>query len=260
MAVVGVDGCKGGWFAVRIAGGDWDVRVFEDVESLWSEWRAADLILIDTPIGLPDKRRPIRTCDVRARELLGRSRGSSVFPAPGRAAFGQDSYSAGEDPYEADSLANQAETGKKLTKQTWNIIPKISEVDRLLRSCEEARSKVREAHPEVCFWAFNGEKAVASRKRTREGRLARLEILRRLEPRSDAILHRAMTSHPRKDLAEDDVLDALVLAITATRQPNGLATIPTAPEYDACGLPMEMVYARPQGSSHPTKRQHGRQR
>ena len=56
MAVVGVDGCKGGWFAVRIEGGDegdYTPCVFPTMAGLLAAWDDAALILIDVPIGLP---------------------------------------------------------------------------------------------------------------------------------------------------------------------------------------------------------------
>ena len=235
MAVVGVDGCKAGWFAVRLKSDGWDVRVFSDAASLWRKWGDASLIMIDIPIGLPDERRPTRDCDREARKLLGRPRGSSVFPAPGRAAFSDGCY-------QACSAANLAETGRKMTLRTWHILRKIREVDRLLRTDPSARSRVREVHPEVCFWAFNGKRAVQSRKSRSAGRRERLDILRQLDHRADAIRDEALARYPRSKLAQDDILDAMVAAITATRRPGELKTLPATVEYDACGLPMEMVY------------------
>ncbi len=236
MAVVGIDGCRTGWFAVRLDDG-WDVRVFSDIESMWHEWRDASLILIDIPIGLPDSRQPVRTCDGDARKLLGRPRMTSVFPSPGRAALSEESY-------QACSGANFAELGKKLTRQTWHILRKINEVEQLLRNDAGARSRVREIHPEVCFWAFNGGQAVQSRKKRSAGRRERLDILRKFDRRADAIREKAMTRYLRKQVAEDDILDAIAGAITANRPPDELAAVPAAAEYDACGLPMEMVYAK----------------
>ena len=49
-------------------------------------------------------------------------------------------------------------TGKGLNKQTFNILPKIKEVDDSLASCGKARKIIREIHPEVCFWALAGNR------------------------------------------------------------------------------------------------------
>jgi hypothetical protein len=55
MFVVGVDGCRGGWLAVRLSrDGNSDCRIFPDMASLWAAHRQAALILVDIPIGLPE--------------------------------------------------------------------------------------------------------------------------------------------------------------------------------------------------------------
>ena len=94
------------------------------------------------------------------------------------------------------------------------------------------------------LWVFNDGGAIALNKKTLEGRQTRLDILRTLDDRTDAIRERAMSSYLRKEVAEDDIYDALIAAITATHHPNDLVSIPSTPEYDAYGLRMEMVHMR----------------
>ena len=48
-------------------------------------------------------------------------------------------------------------------------------------------------------------------------------------------------------VAKDDILDALVAAVTARVDHDRLKTIPDCPPKDCKGLPMEMVYYKPQG-------------
>ena len=63
MFVVGVDGCRAGWLAVKLSRpGDWECRIFPDMASLWSAYRRAALILVDIPIGLPEAAND-RSCD-----------------------------------------------------------------------------------------------------------------------------------------------------------------------------------------------------
>ena len=117
MAVVGVDGCKAGWFAVRLEStGEWDSKVFHKFDSLWQDWGNASLILVDIPIGLPDAKKKQRTCDSDARKLLG-PRKSSVFSPPSRAAFEPDSHQSASD-------ANKLEVGKGLSRQSWSLTPR----------------------------------------------------------------------------------------------------------------------------------------
>jgi predicted RNase H-like nuclease len=51
-----------------------------------------------------------------------------------------------------------------------------------------------------------------------------------------------MSKFLRKDLAQDDILDALVLAVTALSQPQSVVTFPSNPPHDGMQLPMEIVY------------------
>ena len=81
---VGVDGCKGGWFSVGLDNCDgYEVQVFKTFDELLAHYAEACLVLVDIPIGLPQGGEG-RDCDPEARKLLGRPRGSSVFPTPTR--------------------------------------------------------------------------------------------------------------------------------------------------------------------------------
>lgn len=248
MAVVGVDGCKDGWFAIRLshfAPGGWNLRVFPSAVALFEEWRDASLILIDIPIGLPEPKRPTRLADRLARQRLGK-RGSSVFPAPGRAAI-EAFRQGGYQNYQAGSDANRRELDKGLSKQAWGIVPKVGEIDELLRSSDAARMKIREVHPEVCFWGFNGQRPMSYSKKKGEGVRERLEVLRSIEPTAELIWQDALSNRLR-GVARDDILDALAAALTAVPEHVRLSDIQTVPpdaEQDAFGLPMEMLYRLP---------------
>ena len=242
MAVVGVDGCKAGWFAVRIEGDDYSVGVFSTVaELLVSLGGDASLILIDIPIGLPNSCEE-RCCDREARTRLG-SRASSVFPAPGREALEEDRR---EHRHEAVSDANRRETGRGLSIQAFGIVPKIREVDDLIRERGlTAHPAIREIHPEVCFWSLNGGRPMGHTKQRPDGHCERLDVLRRIHPCVDDVRDEALRRFRRKDVARDDILDALAAALTAVpAECSGAAlpTLPAEPPRDALGLPMEMVY------------------
>ena len=245
MAVVGVDGCKAGWFAVRIAGGDqgdYTFGVFPGMSDLLRAWSDVSLILIDIPIGLPDSSDG-RACDAEARSRLGR-RHSSVFTPPGRAALKADGVA---HHHKVVSDANREETGKGLSIQAFGIVPKIRELDELLRERgRDARPEIREVHPEICFWALSGEKAMRNGKQKKAGLEERLGVLRRINPSVQDLYEHALGKFLRKDVARDDILDAIAAAVTAVpherRSGSPLATLPVEPPWDAYGLPMEMVY------------------
>ena len=250
MAVIGVDWAKDGWLAIRVtafSAGGWDVRVFRTVAELFDEWGDASLVLIDIPIGLPDSTRPTRTVDRLARRRLGERR-SSVFPAPGRAAI-EAFRQVGYQNYQAGSTANRRELGKGLSKQAWGIAPKVGEVDKLLRSSDAAARIIREVHPELCFWGFNGGRAMTHSKKKDEGIRERLEVLCAIEPMAESIWRESL-SKSYSAVKQDDILDALAAVLTAVPELTGLGDVQTVPndaELDAFGLRMEMLYRMPRG-------------
>lgn len=234
MIAVGADGCKGGWLALRVRDGRLaNARLFVDADALWSAWGDAELLLLDVPIGLPDEG-PERRCDLEARRVLGRPRAASVFPAPSRPALLAADY-------EAACRINELRSGRRLSRQTWAIMPKIREVDALLAAEPRARGRCRESHPEVCFWALAG-RPMRGAKRTPQGQWERIKVLGRVMPAAPLVVRRVMNAFPRRFLACDDVLDALALAVTAALASGGSRTVPDEPERDARGLPMEMVH------------------
>jgi len=233
----GVDGCRGGWFFFRLHGATHESGLIGNIEDLPWTARSGDPVLIDMPIGLTSGDPPVRSCDVLARRALGR-RASSVFPAPCRAALGCHDYVQA-------SAVNQAVTGRSLSRQTWGLVPKIRELDRLLLARPEARDRFQECHPELCFFGLAGGRPMRHYKKTAEGLEERLALLRERWPAAPAAVDAACRLHARKHVGRDDVVDALALAVAASLGPTRIATLPDEPDTDAVGLPMRIVYPRP---------------
>lgn len=190
---------------------------------------------MDIPIGLsdgPDE----RLCDRKARRMLGFPRRCSVFRTPVGAAL----Y-AGDD-VEAKRISLEI-TGKSMTVQSSAIMPKIREVDTLLRGSEKARNMVREVHPEVCFWALAGERPMLHSKKKRAGIEERIALLERVRPTAREEFARICKDVPRRIVERDDILDAMAAAVTARVNPVELQTLPERPPKDTYELPMEMVYS-----------------
>ena len=233
MKYIGVDACKKGWFAVSIGTDErFEIGIFETIVDLWNSLQSNALILIDIPIGLPDTGK--RRCDVEARRFL-KKRAASVFPVPCRQAIHAATY-------QKACRINQKILGVKLSVQTWNIAGKIREVDDLLSKNEKARRCVRESHPEICFWALAGQNPMTHYKKSHRGFAERLKLLKKNYPATEEIANSAMQRFLRKDLARDDILDAMALAISAASGRKSLVTIPKNPPRDAMGLPMQIVY------------------
>ncbi len=235
MLVVGVDGCKAGWVAISLAPDfHGEVRVFPHFFALWEAFRQAASILVDIPIGLLDRGPGERRCDLEARKLLGWPRRSSVFRVPCRPAV----YAA---TYDEAIRTNEELTGTRIFRATWNIVPKIRELDELLASVAGARQVVREVHPELCFWALQGGRPLGHSKKTAPGGAERFRVLASLCPSAPDMLA-AFEPFRRHRVARDDLLDALAAAVTAYYGIEGLSVLPATPEADAHGLPMEMVF------------------
>ena len=106
---------------------------------------------------------------------------------------------------------------------------------------------IREAHPEVCFWALNGESATEYSK-TGQPAAAFWERIEILEDIDGAIVNdvRDASTDLNARVGNDDVIDAFALALTASPKTGSLRTLPDDPPTDDTGnLPMEMIYAYP---------------
>ena len=236
--VAGVDGCPDGWVVAL-----WNVddpskatirtcANFADVLALDETPR---IIAVDMPIGLPERiegtggRAPERL----VRPLLGQ-RQSSVFSIPPRAAVMAPDYAAARE-----AALERTDPPKSLAKQAFMIFPKIREIDRLMTP--ELEIRVHECHPEVAFWAMNGESALNLPKKTKgrpnpDGLALRRDLLRSGELPDD-VLDLAPRSLGR--VGPDDILDACACAWSARRILNGTAhCFPPDPPRDGKGLRM----------------------
>jgi predicted RNase H-like nuclease len=233
MNVLGIDGCKSGWCYYNIDDKVHRFGVASSLEQLLETLSDSKHIFIDMPIGLLDSGQTERLCDIRAREVLSKGRASSVFRVPVREAV----YAA---DYAQASLINYQKTGKKLSKQSWNISAKIRELDTFLRKHPALVDRIYEAHPELCFEGLAGH-ALEHRKAIREGFNERLQLLTSLEPKTESVIARAWLDHGGYELARDDILDACILALSAYYF-SYCRSLPEEPPRDRHGLPMRIVY------------------
>jgi predicted RNase H-like nuclease len=231
---VGVDGCRAGWVAIALTESGAHSHLVAPTIADVARCHPTALVLVDVPIGLRDCERDERQCDREARATLG-PRGSSVFPAPCRSALALTSYAAA-------SAENHRRTGRRLSKQSFSIASRILDVEQYLRQSWASGPVIREMHPEVCFWGLTA-RPMRHAKRTAEGAAERIAVLARHLPAAAAIVDEVTTAHRKSALRPDDVIDALVGAVTARLGVERLRTLPATPEHDSRGLRMEMVYA-----------------
>lgn len=234
MKYAGIDGCRAGWVAVTIDGeGNPESTVYNAMEDCWEALRDAQCVLVDMPVGLPWREQPFREADRVARSMLGKRR-SSIFNCPVR-----DAVYAGS--YEEAAAITRDQTGKGLSKQSWMLTPRIRELDGLLRRDKAARTTIRESHPELAFSFASGAPATWYKKHPL-GFLERLTLMNDLMPEAEEFLKGACSRYTAKTLACDDVVDALMLALTARASGGALLSLPENPQEDQVGLPMAIWY------------------
>jgi predicted RNase H-like nuclease len=228
MTLVGVDGCSGGWLCVVQRESSVSAFVAPAIEELLRRLEPA-VIAVDVPIGLTDF--GPRLCDLAARQKLGRPRASSVFPAPVRATLTAITYQEACEKH-------QRADGRRLTRQTFGILPKIREADCLLSQDAALQRIVREIHPELSFAQWNAGRPMAHRKSSLGGRAER-ELL--IETRWSGLRRRLADQLRGSDYQADDLNDALAALWTAERICSGHAVLlPREPARDRLGLRMEI--------------------
>ena len=251
---VGVDWASGAWVTVVYSSTSTTpkIEVFDTIREVWDAYgESSHRIVVDVPIGLCEDRDAgdcscveddgeiSRECDALARSVIaGRYR--SVFTPPARktAHLAAD----GDVDYAEITEKNKDLTGKGLTQQAAGIASGIVAVESLLQDDGDPDVLV-EGHPEVCFRAFNG-KPLRHTKKTAPGVHERLSAMTNAEEYNTQdwrlLAEGLRTEEPTVRL--DDLLDALVLALTAFAEDDEYKRLPPQPPTDARGLPMQMVY------------------
>jgi predicted RNase H-like nuclease len=230
--IAGIDGCPSGWLCLTkdLSTGVVQARILVEIGELLTFDPRPAVVLIDVPIGLTDS--GPRSCDQAARALLRRPRASSVFPAPIRPMLAASTYAA------ACAIGVQTD-GRKPSRQLWNIMPKIREVDAFLRADVTHHPLLREVHPEVSFCLWNVNKAMMHNKKSPAGRSEREALVLSV---FGTAYSSAQSTLPRGRYTNDDLLDAVAALWTAERVMTGNAkTLPELPPSDSCGLRMEIV-------------------
>lgn len=226
--VIGVDGCPGGWIAVR-----WGKTISHHLCRSFAEVVAmeAAVIAVDMPIGFPQGSGRAAEREVRAR--LG-DRQSSVFSVPSRAAVMCVDYREA-------CAANLASSypPKKVSKQIFHIFPKMREIDVVITP--ELQARIVEVHPELAFWAMNGAAPLPLPKKVKgQPNAPGLELRKALLAKAGfPLLDVPAPGYRRSDVGADDLIDACACAWSARRILNGRhVSFPADPPLDARGLRM----------------------
>ena len=181
----------------------------------------ASAVGIDIPIGGVDI--GWRDADLQAQALLGPRR-STVFTVPPRGLWRLVTY---QEANAQQKLLNRA----GLSKQAWNLIPRMLEAEAQLGVRE-----LLEVHPELVFATMAG--GPTPPKMTWAGQAQRRALLAQV----GIVLPDDLG--PAGAVAPDDVIDAAAVAWCAYRFGRGGAHhVPDPPtQYDASGRPILIWY------------------
>lgn len=247
VPIAGVDGCKGGWIAVRADPGlAPTVRIYPEFATLVAGLPTDAVVAVDMPIGLPDfTNRGGRGPESLVRPMLGQ-RQSSVFSIPSRAALYAETadFTNAEDWYAAHRRASAvarrtSNPPRGVSIQAFGIFAKIREIDALLVAQPALRSQIHESHPEVAFCRLNNGEPMSLPKKTKgavnpAGMAERKALLCRHGYASSFLDQR-----PPAGAASDDFLDAAAMMLIAARIVRGEARpVPDPPALDRFGIPV----------------------
>jgi len=234
--VIGIDGCRFGWVAVKVdALQNFSISKHKTIDEIFQNFPKADIYLIDMPIGLADKSHP-RNVEELARPHLKPNKTSSIFPVPCRPAIYSNSY-------EEAKKNNLEILGKSIPIQSWNISHKIKKLDLFLIQNKTFIQKVSEAHPELCFAKLNNGQPLFSKKNTVEGIEERLNLISKFSSKASVFYKNHQNDFLKKEVKADDFVDALGLALVAFLGiKNGFEILIKKRETDANGIPFNMVF------------------
>jgi predicted RNase H-like nuclease len=221
VAVLGVDGWRGGWVGALLEGRSVRLLALPDVAAVLAV-PDVEVVAIDMPIGLSDD--GARVCDVEARRRLPGA-ASSVFPAPLRPVLAAVDYA------DACRISVAAST-KALSKQAWNLVPAIRALDDALG--DPPLDRVVEVHPELAFRALDGR--VTDRKKSGTGMAQRIRALESAMDVLDAL------AQDRAGLPVVDALDACAAAWSGRRIADGVNECVGDGRTDTRGRPMRICW------------------
>ena len=235
QVLCGIDGCRNGWVVAHAV---WLSDRFHDLEItvISNITQIVDLspqvVAIDIPIGLPAvAQKGGRLAEKEARKYLpGRS--SCVFSSPCRPVLKAESY---QEALQISRSSSPDAVG--LSKQTWNIVEKIKEVDDFLHANQDWKSRFMEVHPELSFATmaddYCGHKFPS--KHTSNG----IDVRQRALLKSGLDFRKVSKYMTINKGKKDDCLDALACLWSAKRIATGVAAmVPQNAPRDVTGLTM----------------------
>ena len=136
--VIGIDGCKAGWISSKMEEDhSLSFHIIENLEDDYLKQSNLSYIGIDIPLELALTGK--RLAEIEARSLL-KKRACTIFSPPTLNALRAKDY------IDACEI-NFKECGKRISKQSWNLFPKIKEAQKFSKNNLISKLSVFESHP-----------------------------------------------------------------------------------------------------------------
>tara|TARA_B100001769_G_scaffold256575_1_gene233959 strand:+ start:726 stop:1412 length:687 start_codon:yes stop_codon:yes gene_type:complete len=194
---IGIDGCKGGWIATSINyNGEVKLDYVEKIGPYLSTQPKEAIILVDMMLDLNNSTsiRPFEAC---VKKLLGKWHSRCFMAPPKKALETKDYKKACEISFNI--------CGKKISKQCYNLFPKIRELEAL------RDSRLIEFHPEIAFMLLNKNNVISESKKTIEGIAKRTALIKKVIPGFSSLVKQFASPKVKVD----DLLDSTALALVA---------------------------------------------
>tara|TARA_B110000014_G_scaffold254042_1_gene234158 strand:+ start:175 stop:864 length:690 start_codon:yes stop_codon:yes gene_type:complete len=219
-SVIGIDGCKAGWIIAKtLENESISFQIIKNLNDVYLEGINVSHIGIDIPLQLSHTGK--RFAEIEARSLL-KNRACTIFTPPTLNALRAKNYM---DACEV----NFNECGKRISKQSWNLFPKIKEAQEFLENKSINKLRVFEVHPELSFMAMNDMSLVQASKKTDIGREIRIKLIQKFFPKFS--FESVRNEYKKNQALDDDILDSVSVLWSTQRIVDNIANfVPKDPK------------------------------
>ena len=218
--IIGMDGCSAGWFTTKIA--DKQSLIFNIIEDLNDDYlKKSNLSHIGIDIPLYLSKTGKRRAEIEARFLL-KKRACTIFSPPTFNVLRAKNY------IDACEI-NFKECGNRISKQSWNLFPKIKEAQKFLENNLTFQVGIFEIHPELSFMAMNDMNLIEASKKTDIGKKIRIKLIQKFFPSFS--FESVRKKYKKNQVQDDDILDCISVLWSTQRIVDNIAqSVPKKPE------------------------------
>jgi predicted RNase H-like nuclease len=225
--LVGVEPVPGGWLVAPgnlqgITLAPQPAYVLPSLADVLDYRPSFTVVALHAPVGAASAAGDFRSCDVAARDRLGR-RAGAVVPAPSRAVLEASSY---EEAHRIDPT---------LDIVRWRSLAKAAEAIKEVQSWRQR--VVWEVNPELALTTMHDGKPIGFGRRSPTGRNIRRQLVEQKLPGADRVLKERPPS-----VREEKLIDALADLWTARRiVARAITRMSDPPVWDDDGVRMDIV-------------------